>query len=58
MFRMHLQGDVKSLCDEVHALDPSGQGLRYSMVKGQDGTTVPARPVPLYVDVPEFVHRA
>lgn len=58
MFRMRLQGNVTSLCDEVHALDPSGQALRYSMVKGQGGTTVPARPDPLYVDVPEFVRRA
>ncbi|WP_330342593.1 hypothetical protein [Streptomyces sp. NBC_00557] len=33
MFRMHLQEDVTSLCDEVHALDPSGQALRYTMVK-------------------------
>ncbi|MCZ0999645.1 hypothetical protein O1M63_18500 [Streptomyces mirabilis] len=58
MFRMRLQGNVTSLCDEVHALDPSGQVLRYSMVKDQGGTTVPARPDPLYVDVPEFVRRA
>ncbi|MFM9700950.1 hypothetical protein [Streptomyces europaeiscabiei] len=58
MFRMHLQGDVTSLCDEVHALDPSGQALRYSMVKGPGGTTVPARPDPLYANVPEFARRA
>ncbi|MFF4053606.1 hypothetical protein ACFYZ5_44100 [Streptomyces chartreusis] len=58
MFRMGLQGDVKALCDEMHALDPSGQALRYSMIKGQGGTTVPARPLPLYVDVPEFIRRA
>jgi hypothetical protein len=58
MFRMRLQGDVTSLCDEVHALDPSGQALRYSMVKGQGGVTVPARPESVYVDVPEFARRA
>ncbi|GFH35270.1 hypothetical protein SCWH03_14850 [Streptomyces pacificus] len=58
MFRMRLRDDVTSLCDEVHALDPSGQALRYSMVKGQGGATVPARPDPLYVDVPEFARRA
>ncbi|MFG2463369.1 hypothetical protein ACGFWE_40840 [Streptomyces sp. NPDC048523] len=58
MFRMHLQGDVASLCDEIHVLDPSGQGLRYSMVKGPGGTTVPARPDPLYIDVPAFARRA
>lgn len=58
MFRMHLQGDVASLCDEVHALDPSGQALRYSTVKGPGGTTAPARPDLLYVDVPGFVRRA
>ncbi|MEV0981137.1 hypothetical protein [Streptomyces sp. NPDC049915] len=28
------------------------------MVKGQGGKTVPARPDPLYVDVPTFVRRA
>ncbi|TLS45698.1 hypothetical protein FE633_13090 [Streptomyces montanus] len=58
MFRMHIQGDVRSLCDEVHALDPDGQALRYSMVKVKGGTTSPARPDPLYVDVPEFARRA
>ncbi|MFD6465245.1 hypothetical protein [Streptomyces goshikiensis] len=58
MFRMRLQGDLTSLCDEVHALDPSGQALRYSMVKGQGGATVPARPGPVYVDVPELARRA
>jgi hypothetical protein len=58
MFRMHLQGDVTSLCDEIHALDPSGQALRYSVVKGPCGTQVPARPDPLYVDVPELARRA
>lgn len=44
MFRMRLQGDVTSLCDEVHSLDPSGQALRYSMVKDQGGAMVPGRP--------------
>jgi hypothetical protein len=58
MFRMRLKDHVTSLCDEVHALDPSGQALRYSMIKAQGGTTVPARPDALYVDVPEFVRRA
>ncbi|MFC6987096.1 hypothetical protein [Streptomyces cirratus] len=58
MFRMRLHDDVTSLCDELHALDPSGQALRYSMVKGQAGATVPARPDPFYVDVPEFARRA
>ncbi|WP_369174989.1 hypothetical protein AB5J49_47055 [Streptomyces sp. R28] len=58
MFRMDRQGDVASLCDEVRVLDPSGQVLRYSMVKRPGGMAVPARPDPLYVDVPECARRA
>ncbi|WP_330342594.1 hypothetical protein [Streptomyces sp. NBC_00557] len=29
-----------------------------TLTKGQGGTSVPARPAPLYVDVPEFARRA
>ncbi|MEW2161255.1 hypothetical protein AB0950_39635 [Streptomyces sp. NPDC007189] len=58
MFRMHLQEDVTSLCDEVHALDPSGQALRYTMVKGQGGTTVHAALPRSTSTSPSFARRA
>lgn len=55
-FRFPIHAEVAAVCATISSLDPDGQTLRYAMVK-KGGALVPARPAPVYIDVPEFARQ-